>query len=273
MINLSISLISDRQLISTAEVLNRIQIALLHKNPFSLVRIGDGENIVLAQNVLLSPKEVLNTYWVKQSDTGRGKGVTLPNLNLRNQMVKAIRRADLVGICRQKNDEVSVPSKYKRELTNKLFERFHLKPSNLCYVFVNRKMVSYRLFWEIIHRYRTLLISKWAEAYAEKITREYTDLKPRIAGCLDFTHYKQIPDILEEIGKYRFDLALISAGVNSVLLAPAVAERYGKVGVDFGKTMMYTVRPCSKINPWRPKEKKDYQPQETLLGSYSSRSQ
>lgn len=252
MINLSISLISDRQLISTNAVLNRIQIALKQKRPFSLVRIGDGENLVLAQNVLISPHEILNTYWVKQSDTGRGKGVTLPNLNLRNQMVKAIRLADLVGICRQKNDEVCVPSKFKRELTNKLFDHFHLNPSNLCYVFVNRKMVSYRLFWEIIHRYRILLISKWAKDYADKITHEYTYLKPRIAGCIDFTHYKQIPELLTELGKYRFDLALISAGVNSVLLAPAIAERYGKVALDFGKTMMYTVRPCSKINPWRP---------------------
>ena len=273
MINLSISLISDRQLISTAEVLNRIRIALLQKKPFSLVRIGDGENIVLAQNVFFSPKEVLNTYWVKQSDTGRGKGVTLPNLNLRNQMVKAIRRADLVGICRQTNDEVCVPSTYKRELTNKLFEHFHLKPSNLCYVFVNRQMVSYRLFWEIIHRYRTLLISKWAKAYAEKITREYSYLKPRIAGCIDFTHYKQIPDVLEEVGKYRFDLALISAGVNSVLLAPAIAERYGKVAIDFGKTMMYTVRPCSKINPWRLKGAINVQTTESTFESYNSSSQ
>jgi hypothetical protein len=250
MINLSISQISDRQLIPTSQVLSRVLIALKQKRPFSLVRIGDGENIVLAQNILLSPREVLKTYWVKQSDTGRGKGITLPNLNLRNKMVKAIRRADLVGICRQKNDEVSVPSRYKREMTNKLFDHFHLNPANLCYVFVNRQMVSYRLFWEILHRYRTLLISKWATAYAEKISHDYPFLKPRIVGCIDFTHYQQIPAVLAAIGKYRFDLALISAGVNSVLLAPAIAERYGKVALDFGKTMMYTVRPCSKISPW-----------------------
>ncbi|NLY74953.1 MAG: hypothetical protein GX075_06585 [Firmicutes bacterium] len=264
---MSLKSIPDSRLIPTLKVLNMIHTALKLKTPFSLVRIGDGENIVLAQNVFLSPKEVLNTYWVKQSDTGRGKGVTLPNLNLRNKMIKAIRRADLVGICRQKNDEVSVPSKYKRELTNKLFEYYHLKPSQLCYVFVNRKMVSYRLFWEIIHRYRTLLISKWAEVYAEKITREYASLKPRIVGCLDFTHYKQIPDVLKRIGNYRFDLALISAGVNSVLLAPAVAEQYGKVALDFGKTMMYTVRPCSKINPWRPKDGSDAEESGDAIGA------
>lgn len=255
MINLSISQISDHRLVPTSQVLNRVLIALKQKSPFSLVRIGDGENIVLAQNILLSPREVLKTYWVKQSDTGRGKGITLPNLNLRNKMVKAIRLADLVGICRQKNDEVSVPSRYKREMTNKLFEHFHLNPSNLCYVFVNRQMVSYRLFWEILHRYRTLFISKWAAAYAEKINHDYPFLKPRIVGCVDFTDYQQIPAVLAAIGKYRFDLALISAGVNSVLLAPAIAERYGKVALDFGKTMMYTVRPCSKISPWQQETK------------------
>lgn len=255
MINLSISQISDRQLVPTIQVLNRILIALKQKKAFSLVRIGDGENIVLAQNVLIRPKEILKTYWVKQSDTGRGKGITLPNLNLRNKMVKAIRLANLVGICRQKNDEVSVPSRYKREMTNKLFDHFHLKPSNLCYVFVNRQMVSYRLFWEMLHRYRTLLISKWATAYAEKINRDYPFLKPRIVGCVDFTHYQKIPATLASIEKYRFDLALISAGVNSVLLAPAIAERYGKVALDFGKTMMYTVRPCSKISPWQQETK------------------
>jgi len=252
---LSISQISDRQLVPTIQVLNRILIALKQKKAFSLVRIGDGENIVLAQNVLIRPKEILKTYWVKQSDTGRGKGITLPNLNLRNKMVKAIRLANLVGICRQKNDEVSVPSRYKREMTNKLFDHFHLKPSNLCYVFVNRQMVSYRLFWEMLHRYRTLLISKWATAYAEKINRDYPFLKPRIVGCVDFTHYQKIPATLASIEKYRFDLALISAGVNSVLLAPAIAERFGKVALDFGKTMMYTVRPCSKISPWQQKTK------------------
>lgn len=252
---MSISQISDRQLVPTIQVLNRILIALKQKKAFSLVRIGDGENIVLAQNVLIRPKEILKTYWVKQSDTGRGKGITLPNLNLRNKMVKAIRLANLVGICRQKNDEVSVPSRYKREMTNKLFDHFHLKPSNLCYVFVNRQMVSYRLFWEMLHRYRTLLISKWATAYAEKINRDYPFLKPRIVGCVDFTHYQKIPATLASIEKYRFDLALISAGVNSVLLAPAIAERYGKVALDFGKTMMYTVRPCSKISPWQQETK------------------
>jgi hypothetical protein len=122
----------------------------------------------------------------------------------------------------------------------------------LCYVFVNRKMVSHRLFWEIIHQYRTLLISKWAEQYAGIIAKQYARLEPNIVGCIHFTHYNQIPGVLKQISQYDFEIALISAGVNAVILAPKIAELYGKVAIDFGKTMMYTALPCNRINPWVP---------------------
>ena len=116
-------------------------------------------------------------------------------------------------------------------------------------------MVSYRYFWKIIHQYRTLLISKWADDYAKRITSKYRDLPPKIIGTVNFQHYDEIPTILKKVGKYQFDLALISAGVNAVILAPAIAKRYNKVAVDFGKTMMYTVRPNTRIQPWNPQPK------------------
>lgn len=251
---MSLSKITDMQLIPTEKVLKLIRQALAQKLPFSLVRVGDGENIVLSQNIFLSLNEVMNSYWVKQSKTGRGKGITLPNLRLRNQMIDSIRKASIVGICRNFNDEVSVRGKYKRELTNKIFDYFHLKPPRLCYVFINRQMVSRRLFWELIHQYRTILISKWAEEYAQKIRSEYepSSLCPNIVGCINFSHYDQLPETIKKVGQYKFDLALISTGVNAVVLAPKIAEKYGKVAIDFGKTMMYTVKNCKRVNPWKP---------------------
>ncbi|NLW59043.1 MAG: hypothetical protein GX073_01690 [Firmicutes bacterium] len=244
----------DEKLLSELEVLHRIHRALRQKKPFSLVRIGDGENIVLAQGTFLSNKELEQTYWVRDSRTG-GKGVDLPNLTLRDRMLKGIKAADIVGICRQQNDEVSAPTKFKRALTNKIFDHYNLQPRALCYVFCNRKMVAYRYFWKIIHQYRTLLISKWAADYAKRITSKYTNLPPRIVGTINFEHYDQIPAVLKKAGQYEFDLALISAGVNAVILAPALAKRYKKVAIDFGKTMMYTVRPNNRIRPWDPQPK------------------
>jgi hypothetical protein len=244
----------DKKLLSELEVLRKIHRALREQKPFSLVRIGDGENIVLAQGKFLSNEELEQTYWVRDSRTGR-KGVDLPNLTLRDRMLKGIKAADVVGICRQQNDEVSAPTRFKRALTNRIFDYYNLQPRELCYVFCNRKMVSYRYFWKIIHQYRTLLISKWADEYAKQITSKYADLPPQIVGTINFGHYDQISTVLKKVGKYEFDLALISAGVNAVILAPAIAKRYNKVAIDFGKTMMYTVRPNNRIRPWNPQTK------------------
>ncbi len=243
----------DRKLLSELEVLRRIHGALRVKKPFSLVRIGDGENIVLSQGKFLTDEEIEKTYWVRQGKKSNGKGVTLPCRPLRNKMLNGIRKADIVGICRSNKDQVAAPSKYKRSLTNKIFDHYKIKPTNLCYVFVNRKMVSYRYFWKIIHQYRTLLISKWADQYAKIIQKNYSSLKPNIVGCINFSHYKELPATLKKVEEFNFDLALISSGVNAVILAPAIAEKYRKVAIDFGKTMMYTVRPSKRIKPWNLK--------------------
>jgi hypothetical protein len=249
-----LSEVSDKSLLSEKDVLKKMHYALLGKHPFSLVRIGDGENIVLGQNTFLKPQTFLNTYWVKESSQkDKSKGVVLPCLKLRDQMVESISKADIVGICRHKEHELHVSSKYKRELTDKIFEHYNISPKQLCHVFVNRKMISHRIFWEIIHNYRTILISKWANEYAGYITQKYLNLKPNIIGCIDFQDYHQIPETLEKLSQYQFDLALISTGVNAVVLAPKVAELYGKVAIDFGKTMMFTLQSnWKKVKPWKP---------------------
>ena len=167
-------------------------------------------------------------------------------------MIEAIRKANVVGVCRYNNDEINAPDKYKRELTNKIFSHYKLRPANLTYVFVSRKMVAYRQFWELVHRYRTLLISSFAKDFADLIKKKYVTLKPNIVGCIDFTDYNQIPGILEKLKKYHYDLVLISAGVNAVIMAPKIARRYGKVALDFGRCMKFYIQSDPRINPWQP---------------------
>ncbi|NLW55843.1 MAG: hypothetical protein GX050_04360 [Firmicutes bacterium] len=249
---MSLSNFPDHKLLTELEVLQRIEKALAHKKPFSLVRVGDGENIILAQGVFLSDEEFKKTYWVQQGKRTGGKGGPFTSPTLRKQVLAGIRQADVVGICRNANDEIAAPSRFKRPLTNKIFDHYGIKPANLCYVFWNRKIVAYRQFWKLLHKYRTLLISRWANRYANLLMKKYKSMPPKIVGCIDFQHYKEIPGVLEKVGQYRFDLALISAGVNAVILAPAIAQRYRKVAIDFGKTMMYTVLPNKRINPWYP---------------------
>ena len=62
---MSLSNYPDHKLLTELEVLKKIEKALAGKKPFSLVRVGDGENIVLAQGVFLSDEEFEKTYWVQ----------------------------------------------------------------------------------------------------------------------------------------------------------------------------------------------------------------
>lgn len=245
--------IPDSKLLSELEVLKKINEALKRKKPFSLVRVGDGENIVLGQYTFLQEKEFMNTYWIKESFGDRDKGIDLPNTPLRDQMIASLKKADIIGVCWQKKSDIRVPDRYKRELTNKIFDHYRIRPAHLCHVFTNRKLVSYQAFWRLIHNYRTLLISKWAKPFAELIALRYASLKPKIVGCLSFEHYRQIPDLLSQIGNFRFDLALVSAGVNAVVLTQQIAERYKKVAIDFGKAMMFMLKASPRISPWIPK--------------------
>jgi hypothetical protein len=249
---MSLARFPDQNLLSEPLVLRMIERKLAAKKPFSLVRIGDGENIVLSQYNLLSEMEFMETYWAKQSQIKMKKGVTLPNIRLRDQMIRGIRHASIVGICRTVNDEVLAPEKFKRPMTNQLFDLYNLSPNHLTNVFINRKIVSHRLFWEILHHYRVLLISRWAQKFKDLILKKYSALRPRIVGCIDFKDYSEIPAVMRKIGSRQFDLALVSTGVNAVVLAPMIAETFGKVAIDFGKTMMFFLNGDKRIKPWFP---------------------
>ena len=248
---MSIAKISDRDLLTTEEVLDQIKQALMTKSPFSLVRIGDGDNIVLGQYTHLPEEEFLNSYWIRESKGEQSKGVHLPDLKLRDAMLTAIGKANVVGICKNK-DEIRVPERYKRELTNKIFDHYGLRPSQVCHNFVNRRMVSSRVFWELLNTYPTLLISRWAQKFAYVIRRIYPVLPQRIVGCINFTDYSQVEKTMKKVGKYQFDLVLISAGCSACILAQRIAEQYGKVALDFGKSMMLMVKGSERITPWIP---------------------
>jgi hypothetical protein len=204
-----------------------------HKKPFSLVRIGDGENICLAQRTVWPIKRVVKEPWAIIAKRG-GKGVTLPNLGLRDRMVAGIRRANVVGTLGAGDKLIRAPRYLKRPLTNAVFAYFRLSPRLTCDACINRYSARDKDFWKLLRGRRILLISKHAK-YMKKILGQRRGM--RVVGTIPFSHYNQIGRTLERVGAIRnsFDLALISAGVNAVILAPGIARSTGKVALDFGQ--------------------------------------
>lgn len=215
-------------------VLRAIEKALSEHTPLSLVRIGDGENIVLAQRSVWPMRRVLRERWAVKANKGE-KGVTLPNIKLRNELVRAIRSATIVGILPPGDEEIKAPAYLKRSLTNRVFRHFKLKPRVTCHACVNRMMPSARLFWDILRRRRILVVTR--DPRPLKATLESAPYSLHVAHTLAFSHYDQIESAMRAIETIadEFDIALLSCGVNAVVLAPRIAAATGKVAIDFGK--------------------------------------
>jgi hypothetical protein len=195
----------------------------------------------LGQDSVYPVQYVLNQAWPMEANKGR-KGVYLPNLSLRDQMVEAIRKADVVGILAKNDKVIHAPVQFKRELTDQIFDYYKIKPLSVCDAVVSRKLPDHEKFWEIIKGRRILLISRWADKLKQKLRSKPYDLN--VSLSIPFLHYDQMQETLKQIHTHRddFDIALISCGVNAVVLAHKVAEAAGKIGIDFGKSSEFIVK-------------------------------
>ncbi|MCM3616820.1 GT-D fold domain-containing glycosyltransferase [Sutcliffiella horikoshii] len=216
------------------EVLKEIKSSLDRRKPFSLVRIGDGENIVLAQNDVLSMKKILSFSWTKAANKGK-KGLNLPNSKLKMELLQSIREASVVGILPYNDKRIKASPRLKRKLTDKIFKFNNIRPDTICDACINRDMAKDKSFWNIIKGKRILLIYKNPEKLKSKLSRK--PFNQKIELCLPFSDYTQIERTLKFAvsKKDQFDIALICCGVNSVVLAQRMAQTTGKVCIDFGK--------------------------------------
>ncbi len=224
--------------LSLPAVLRHILRALKHKQAFSLVRIGDGENIVISQNSVWPIKKVMREPWAKRKD----KGVTLPNLKLRNQLVQSIRLATVVGILDKNDRVIRAPRYLKRRLTDQVFRYYKLHPRLTCNAIVNRVMPYQPLFRKIVKGRRILVINRNPRSIKKVLERP--PYHANVTVTIRFTHYKQIRSALRKAARHKhaFDLALITCGVNAVILAPRIARMTGKVAIDFGQAPKFVKR-------------------------------
>lgn len=234
-------MIPDKQFLKVDQVMAIIREAIEQKKHFSLLRVGDGENLILAQDSVMTIPEVLNRGWAKAANEGK-KGVTLPNLNLRDEMVEALKKADLIGIPFWENDPIMADQIVKRPLTEAVFKHFNIMPTKICHTFVNRVLTQKKEFWSLLKGRRILLIGSWAGQV--KPILEMAPYGLNIATTYEFTKYDHMKQTLAKIIeiKDQFDIALVSCGVNAVVLAQKIAELTGKVALDFGKSLMFIVR-------------------------------
>lgn len=218
-------------LIHTDTVVQTIVDCVKKKVPLSLIRIGDGELSVMAQDIVL-PTEYLkkSAAWNSTKYCGVSLKQDLENhYSMRDKCIEAVKNADLVGV---------FPN---GEFTNKVFSAIGFRPKQVFYAFGNVYFCFSKEFVDLLISDPPLLVGKQAADFAAYLEKT---LGVQAAGV--FTEINSPEDLdktIDYMAHFPHDWSLVSAGVNADIIAPIMAKEYGKVCIDYGHGMDVLMNP------------------------------
>lgn len=216
--------IEQHPYVELPEVIKQIRYCLQRKIGFSLVRVGDGENVVMAQGLVYSEEAIKNIPWTANVDY---TGIVLPNYSARDMLLEGVKNASVVGVLHQTG------AFEWRHLTERVFSAYDVIPHQLCYAGINLYMPNHPDIIDLIKNHRILLIGKAAPAFGEMM---YSRFNTVAAGSIIINDFFEISRVLRQAVDFNYEMALIAAGSNAVILAPLLAQ-LGKVAIDFGSAM------------------------------------
>ena len=116
-------MIAQQPLASANEVLAKIKRALLTGKSLSLVRLGNGEALALAHGILVPMERIPD--WLLYA------GVRLPDEGARQELLNAVKSADIVGVSTDRVNWDCAP------LLRQVFAHFKLRPRSLTDAAIN----------------------------------------------------------------------------------------------------------------------------------------
>jgi hypothetical protein len=206
---------------NAAQITARIQAALDNNSPFSLVRIGDGEVLTMAQETVLSIERVK-----EEGKFLSYAGVDVPDLEARDQLINAMKQSTVVGIPKLRNFTYQPLA----------FETFRAHGIDYRSLSLTHSLVNYYMYKEgrlsgLLRGRRILLVGNVADALSNVLNEHGLT----VIGVVTPVHgVKDIPRAIEEIKCHSFDIALVSAGISAVTISQRIATEMGKVAIDFG---------------------------------------
>lgn len=225
------------KLLSSNELMDKIIYALNSKSPCSIISVGATEAFAAAQYTIFPEEVFMNDREALIANMGlksgfEHRGIRFPNVQIRDDLVEAIRKADIVGY----NTIVDYP----RVLTERVFQAYNINPefifeANIRRVFMFSQEAKFK---EMIRGRKILLIGALAYQAKEAMERNLRgELGFEIVGAVSIFEYEDIPMIKMLVDCFQFDLCLLAAGTNAAILAPYISERYGVVAFDIGSGM------------------------------------
>lgn len=208
-------------LLSGRQVAKRMRRALKSRKPLSIVRLGDGEALVLAQEVVLDIATIQRRApWLAAA------GVQVPDPQAQASLKEAILRADIVG----------VPTSRVHNHQPLLFQAFEALKVDWRRLTLTHAIINYMLQKEgwlrhVVQDHAILLVGNQAEALEPVLVEAGVNVSGAVTPVRGVGDVERV---LEEVRQHRFDVAFVAAGVPAVILCQRIAEEMGKVALDFG---------------------------------------
>ncbi|MFD0710684.1 GT-D fold domain-containing glycosyltransferase [Paenibacillus sp. GCM10027626] len=223
------------KVLNSGELMDRIIRALDEKTPLSVVSVGSTESYVMAQYTVLSERRFMRHREAITTNSGKvNRGFTFPNVKLRDEMVEAVRKADIVGY------NICLRNIYAGNMVQKVFRAYGIKPRFVFETLIRRVIpLNQKVkFKKMLRNRRIVLIGSNAEKVKEALERRWGKRFPfNIVACIPLHSFDEMSEVKRMLDRVEFDLALITAGVNAVILATYIADHLGKVAFDLGQGM------------------------------------
>lgn len=236
--------------LSCSELMDKMIDALNNKQPLAVISMGATEAFVMAQYGIYPEEQFMQHREALIANMGvtsgfMHRGIRFPNMKARDEAVSAVRKADIVGYNTIVNDAVV--------LAHKVFNTYDLSPkyvfeANLRRVFMFSQAEK---FAEMLAGRKLLLIGRLAgEAKSALETNLTQSLGFKVTGAINILEYDDIPLVKSQLGLYDYDLCFLAAGINALILAPYIAENFGKVAFDIGSSMQSFISGFVVTDSW-----------------------
>lgn len=209
----------------TNEVAKKIKKALNNKESLALVRIGDGEARAVGHDLYNLYPSADRPFWLEYA------GVQLPDELVRELVLSAIAKSDIVGFR---------PDRTRQEV-EKILTHFNIEVDYMCSAGINWNLYESGLLYELIRDRRILLIGRLADTAAKILEEQGFNISgyEKLEGFYDLNRvFYSIKNSYS-----RFEIALVSAGIPSVVLCYWIADRLRKVAIDLGHIINKIIEP------------------------------
>lgn len=215
--------IEDKALLSADEVISLMAEAYQYKQGLSIVRLGDGEALALAQEIVLPCDEVAKRKFLPYA------GLMVPDLKARDELAEAVKSADIVGVAMNHLSDFT-PLLNQAFLAHKVkLEEMTLTNACINYFLVEENRLKNLLMKE--PKPRILLVGNVMQFLLPILQRNRIPVAGLIRPVKGVKDWQRVSDLAT---RYKFDIALVSAGIAAVMICQRIAEETGKIALDFG---------------------------------------